>query len=57
MEELLRYLSIVHGGLRRTAIDDVAIGGVTIRAGEGVIIPVNVANRDPESSPTPTAWT
>jgi cytochrome P450 len=48
VEELLRYLSIVHGGLRRTAIDDVTIGGVTIHAGEGVIIPVNVANRDPE---------
>lgn len=48
VEELLRYLSIVHGGLRRTAIDDATIGGVTIHAGEGVIIPVHVANRDPE---------
>ncbi|WP_432198154.1 cytochrome P450 [Streptomyces sp. bgisy027] len=48
VEELLRYLTIVHGGLRRTAIDDIAIGGVTIRSGDGVIISVNVANRDPE---------
>ncbi|WP_405767774.1 cytochrome P450 [Streptomyces sp. NBC_01538] len=48
VEELLRYLSIVHLGLRRTAIDDVTIGGVTIRAGEGVIVPVHVANRDPD---------
>ncbi|MFI0775300.1 cytochrome P450 [Streptomyces sp. NPDC021212] len=48
VEELLRYLSIVHGGLRRTAIEDFIIGDVTIRAGEGVIIPVHVANRDPE---------
>ncbi|GHE66238.1 cytochrome P450 [Streptomyces capitiformicae] len=48
VEELLRYLSIVHGGLRRTAVEDVTIGGVTIRAGEGVIVPVHVANRDPE---------
>ncbi|MFJ3804642.1 cytochrome P450 [Streptomyces sp. NPDC090088] len=48
VEELLRHLSIVHGGLRRTAVEDVTIGGVTIRAGEGVIVPVHVANRDPE---------
>ncbi|GGY17586.1 cytochrome P450 [Streptomyces minutiscleroticus] len=48
VEELLRYLSIVHGGLRRTAVEDVTIDGVTIRAGEGVIVPIHVANRDPE---------
>ncbi|WTN61196.1 cytochrome P450 [Streptomyces sp. NBC_00626] len=48
VEELLRYLSIVHGGLRRYALEDVTIGGVTIPAGEGVIVPVHVANRDPE---------
>ena len=48
VEELLRYVSIVHGGLRRTAVEDVTVNGVTIRAGEGVIIPVHVANRDPE---------
>ncbi|MDX2939314.1 cytochrome P450 [Streptomyces ipomoeae] len=48
VEELLRYLSAVHGGMRRTAIEDVTIGGVTIHAGEGVIVPLGVANRDPE---------
>ncbi|MFJ8001445.1 cytochrome P450 [Streptomyces sp. NPDC096310] len=48
VDELLRYLTIVHFGLRRTAVEDVTIGGVTIRAGEGVIISINVANRDPE---------
>ncbi|WP_112267792.1 cytochrome P450 [Lentzea terrae] len=48
VEELLRYVSIVHGGLRRTAVEDVTIDGVTIRAGEGVIVPIHVANRDPE---------
>lgn len=47
VEELLRYLSIVHVGLRRVALDDVEIGDVTIRAGEGVIIPIQSANRDP----------
>ncbi|MFB7499868.1 cytochrome P450 [Streptomyces sp. NPDC056161] len=53
VEELLRYLSIVHGGLRRTAVEDVPIAGVTIRAGEGVIVPVHVANRDPGVFTTP----
>jgi cytochrome P450 len=48
VEELLRYLSIVHGGLRRVATEDVTIGGITISAGEGVIVPVHVANRDPD---------
>lgn len=48
VEELLRHISIVHGGLRRTATEDIQVGDVTIRAGEGVIIPLGVANRDPE---------
>ncbi|KKD05922.1 cytochrome P450 [Streptomyces sp. WM6386] len=48
VEELLRHISIVHGGMRRTAVEDVTIGGVTISAGEGVIVPIHVANRDPE---------
>ncbi|MET8676170.1 cytochrome P450 [Streptomyces sp. NPDC004647] len=48
VDELLRYLSIFHAGQRRYALEDVTIGGVTIRAGEGVIIPLAVANRDPE---------
>ncbi|MFC4508275.1 MULTISPECIES: cytochrome P450 [Streptomyces] len=48
VEELLRYLSIVHLGLRRRAIEDVTIGNVTISAGDGVIVPIHLANRDPE---------
>ncbi|MCF1595202.1 cytochrome P450 [Streptomyces muensis] len=53
VEELLRYLAIVHGGLRRYALEDVRIGDVTIRAGEGVIVPLHVANRDPEAFADP----
>ncbi|TMR91492.1 cytochrome P450 [Nonomuraea basaltis] len=48
VEELLRYLSIVHMGLRRRALQDVTIGGITISAGDGVIVPIHLANRDPE---------
>ncbi|CAM5586704.1 cytochrome P450 [Streptomyces aurantiogriseus] len=48
VEELLRHLSVVHIGLRRIATEDVEVGGVTIRAGEGVVIALQAANRDPE---------
>ncbi|WP_030903915.1 cytochrome P450 [Streptomyces sp. NRRL F-5126] len=46
VEELLRYLTIVHTGRRRVAIEDVEISGHTIRAGEGVILTNDSANRD-----------
>jgi cytochrome P450 len=48
VEELLRYLSIVHTGRRRAALEDIEIGGLTIRAGEGLIFPNDLGNRDPE---------
>jgi hypothetical protein len=47
VEELLRYLTIAHIGVQRAAIEDVTIGGTTIRAGEGVIVAIHVADRDP----------
>ncbi|MFI8456600.1 cytochrome P450 [Kitasatospora sp. NPDC085464] len=46
VEELLRYLTIVHSGLTRVATEDVEVGGVRIRAGEGVICMISTANRD-----------
>ncbi|MFI2710587.1 cytochrome P450 [Micromonospora sp. NPDC018662] len=46
VEELLRYLSIVRTGLFRLATEDVEIGGRLIRAGEGVIVLISLANRD-----------
>jgi cytochrome P450 len=48
VEELLRYLSVVRTGLPRLALTDVEIGGRLIRAGEGVIAVLSLANRDPE---------
>jgi cytochrome P450 len=48
VEELLRYLTIVHSGRRRVAVEDIEIGGEVIRAGEGVICAMETANRDPE---------
>lgn len=46
VEELLRYLTIVRTGLARVAAADVTIGGQLIRAGEGVIALLPLANRD-----------
>lgn len=46
IEELLRYLTIVHLVVARVAREDIEIGGVTIPAGEG-ILPLNFsADRD-----------
>ncbi|GAA5187215.1 cytochrome P450 [Rugosimonospora acidiphila] len=47
VEELLRYFTIAEFAVSRVAIQDVEIGGVLIRAGEGVIALGNTANRDP----------
>jgi len=49
VEELLRYLSIVRSGLPRVAIRDTEIGGQPIRAGEGAIGLLSLANRDDAS--------
>jgi cytochrome P450 len=46
VEEMLRYLSINHAGLPRAATKDVVIGGQRIAAGDGVLVMLNVANRD-----------
>ncbi|GAA1910203.1 cytochrome P450 [Streptantibioticus ferralitis] len=48
VEELLRFLSIVHSGLPRVATEDMVVGGETIRAGEGVLCMISAANRDEE---------
>lgn len=47
VEELLRYLTIVHVGVQRTPNEDVEIDGVKVRAGETVLIHLPSANRDP----------
>ncbi|MFE2756255.1 cytochrome P450 [Actinosynnema sp. NPDC059335] len=47
VEEMMRYLSIIQFGTLRTALEDVEVGGVVVRAGESVSISVAAANRDP----------
>ncbi|MFF7638323.1 cytochrome P450 [Kitasatospora sp. NPDC008050] len=51
VEELLRYLTIVHSGLSRVATEDLTLGGVEMRAGDGVLLLLNTANRDEQEFP------
>lgn len=53
VEELLRYHSIVRGGPRRLAMEDVEVGGQLIRAGEGVMVSVWAGNHDETHFPHP----
>lgn len=53
VEELLRYLSIIQNGQRRVALEDIAIAGEVIRAGEGIIIDLAPANWDAEAFTEP----
>jgi cytochrome P450 len=46
VEELLRYLTIIHFGALRVARTDVEIGGQEITAGEGTIALLSAANHD-----------
>ncbi|MEV7983134.1 cytochrome P450 [Streptomyces sp. NPDC086519] len=53
VEELLRYLTIPALGQRRIAREDIEIEGVTIKAGEGIIVPLPAGNWDPQAFPQP----
>jgi cytochrome P450 len=53
VEELLRYLNITQNGRRRVAREDIDIAGETIRAGEGLIMANDIANRDADVFPEP----
>ncbi|GAA5170593.1 MULTISPECIES: cytochrome P450 [Amycolatopsis] len=53
VEELLRYFTIAELANSRVAVEDVELGGVLIRKGEGVIALGNTANRDPEAFERP----
>jgi cytochrome P450 len=48
VEELLRFLGIVHSGIPRTTTEDVEVGGVAIPADSLVVLALAAANRDPE---------
>ncbi|MFF8277120.1 cytochrome P450 [Streptomyces lateritius] len=54
VEELLRYLSVAKT-FHRTALEDVELGGQTVKAGTTVVLSYNTANRDPDRFSDPHA--
>jgi cytochrome P450 len=55
VEELLRYLTIVHSLIARIATQDVEIGGTLVKAGEGLIMSLPAGNWDPTFTAEPEA--
>ena len=53
VEELMRYLSIVHSQVDRVAIEDLEIGGQVVRAGEPVLMNLPAGNWDPDFTEHP----
>ncbi|WP_199440280.1 cytochrome P450 [Umezawaea beigongshangensis] len=53
VEELLRYFTIADVVTARVCVRDTEVGGVLIRAGEGVLALGHAANRDEEAFPRP----
>ena len=52
LEELLRFIPFRQGpGIARVATEDVDLGAVRIRAGEGVVCMISTANRDEDEFP------
>jgi cytochrome P450 len=56
IEELLRYFTIADLANSRVAVADVELGGVLIRAGEGVLALSGGANRDPDAFADPDTF-
>jgi cytochrome P450 len=56
VEELMRYLTIVHSQVDRVATDDLTIGGQLIRAGEFVMMNLPAGNWDTEFVDNPETF-
>ncbi len=54
-EEILRYVSLVEA-FARVAIDDIDLGGHTIKKGEGILISCAGVNFDPAITPDPDSF-
>ena len=53
VDELLRYLSPVQFAPRRVALEDVEVGGIQVRKGDGLFAVSPSVNRDPDQFPDP----
>ncbi|MEU3748989.1 MULTISPECIES: cytochrome P450 [Streptomyces] len=52
VEELMRYLTVAHTSVK-SALVDVELDGLVVKAGESVTLSLEAANRDPERFPGP----
>jgi len=48
VEELMRYLTIVHGQVDRVATEDLMLGGQLVRAGDFLVVNLPAGNWDPK---------
>lgn len=53
VDELMRYLSVVHSLIERTALEDMTIGGQSVRAGDRLLMNIPAGNWDPEFTENP----
>jgi cytochrome P450 len=53
VEELMRLLTVTQASMRRVAREDIEVGGVTIRAGDGIVLSEESANRDSTAFESP----
>nr|BFF25561.1 cytochrome P450 [Glycomyces mayteni] len=56
VEELLRYIGVIHTGIIRQAAEDFEFEGEQIKAGEYMTVSVQTANRDPEQFAEPDVF-
>jgi cytochrome P450 len=56
VEELMRYLSIVHSQVDRVAVEDLELGGQLVRAGDAVLLNLPAGNWDPEFVESPEVF-
>jgi cytochrome P450 len=56
VEELMRYLSIVHSQVDRVATEDFTLGGQPVRAGDMVLMNIPAGNWDAEFVDSPEAF-
>ena len=56
MEEILRYLTIVHTGTPRIILQDMIIGGQTMQAGDIATVSLPAANRDADFMTDPDVF-
>ncbi|MEV5599205.1 cytochrome P450 [Streptomyces sp. NPDC052496] len=56
VEELLRHTPLSTGAARRRATEDVQVDGMTIKAGDVVLVSMEAVNHDPEAFEEPDAF-